>query len=254
MSHEVIKRVGARAYRYRVESYRDASSKKVRSRWTYLGRVDPSNADGRTSVPPRTRRRTTATRERLIEALESVLETVTFDRVTAGAVAKRAGVAHGTFYRYFADKRALLHAALDRLRDEFERTMPSFEAPYGDENVERERLCRWVTAILGKPAGHAGLLRAFFDALESDPELRERRSQRQERRIASLAAYFMELEAAGIVRIPHPEALAIALLALVDTTIRTGIVAGAASGARIAVGVSDVFERAIFGVALPPRC
>ena len=115
MSHEVIKRVGARAYRYRVESYRDASSKKVRSRWTYLGRVDRPADDGEPpSVAPRTRRRTSETRERLIEAFEFLLETLSFDRVTAGAVAERAGVAHGTFYRYFSDKAALLRAALDR--------------------------------------------------------------------------------------------------------------------------------------------
>ena len=37
MPHDVIKRVGRRAYRYRVESYRDAETQKVRKRWTYLG-------------------------------------------------------------------------------------------------------------------------------------------------------------------------------------------------------------------------
>ena len=87
MPHEVVKRVGSRAYRYRVESYRDAESKKVRSHWTYLGRVDSAVGTAQAAVPPRTRARAAETRRRLIEAFQSVLETVPFERLSADAVA-----------------------------------------------------------------------------------------------------------------------------------------------------------------------
>jgi len=49
MAHEVIKKVGRRAYRYRVESYRDPETKKVRSRWRYLGVAAPGDS---ASPPP----------------------------------------------------------------------------------------------------------------------------------------------------------------------------------------------------------
>ncbi len=252
MPHEVVKRVGGRAYRYRVESYRDILTKKVRSRWTYIGRVDPLAEDAGTA--PRTRHRTSDTRERLIDAFERVLETVSYERLTAGSVAADAGVAHGTFYRYFTDKRGVLLAAIERLRGEFERTMPTFEPPYGDTQVERERVRRWVAATLAKPAAHAALLRAYLDALETDADLRERRRERQERRVRALADYLGALDAAAVVAIPRAGPLAVALLALVDVTVRAGIADGSGPAERAVTGVSDVFDRAIFGAEARASC
>ena len=65
--------------------------------------------------------------------------------------------------------------------------------------------------------------------------------------------YFVDLEATQIVRIPRPEALAAALLTLVDATLRAGVVAAAAPDRAAVRGVADVFERAIFGSS-PARC
>ena len=244
MSHEVVKRVGTRAYRYRVESYRDPATKKARSHWTYLGRVA---TDGEAQGTPGVRRRESSTRERLIDSFERLLETVAYERLTAGAVAAEANLAHGTFYRYFKDKRAVLLAALDRLRAEFDRVLPHFEPPYGDAATERARLRRWVEAVLGKPASHAGLLRAYLDVLEGDAEFRELRLERQRVRVRAIIEYLIALDAAGTIAVTRAESLASALLALVDATLRSAIVAGVAPEPAMIGGVCDVFERAIFG-------
>ena len=54
VAYEVIKRVSGRAYRYRVESYRDPVTRRVRGKWTYLGRVE---GEGTLSPERKSRRR-----------------------------------------------------------------------------------------------------------------------------------------------------------------------------------------------------
>jgi len=67
VAYEVIKRVGGRAYRYRVESYRDPETRRVRGKWTYLGRVE-----GEGTLSPERQARPSS-RTRLLNALEELL-------------------------------------------------------------------------------------------------------------------------------------------------------------------------------------
>lgn len=245
MAYEVVKHVGARAYRYRVDSYRDPATGKARAHWTYLGRAGELTTDEKRHVggpgAPKTR-------ELLVDAFERVLEQRPYARVTAGCVAREAGFAHGTFYRYFRGKRSLLSAAIERVREELARIMPDFEPPYGTEAVERARVRAWVRAVFSTPREHRPLLRAYLDALESDAALRQRRNDRQRERVSRLSRYLSALAAAGTVSVPSPEALTIALLALIDGALRGAVVGATVPDDATIDGVADVFERAIFGV------
>jgi len=244
MPYEVVKHVGLRAYRYRVESYRDPATKKNRAHWTYLGRAgEAPTPAGRTPSP-----RPTNTRERLIDAFERILEERPYARVSAGAVAREAGLAHGTFYRHFPDKRSLLAAAIERLRDELARITPDFEPPFGNVAAERLRVSAWVSAVFATPREHPALLRAYLEALESDAGLRERRIERQRERMTRLSRYLRALASAGTISVPRPDALAVALLALIDGTLRGAVVGATAPDDATIAGVGEVFERAIFGV------
>jgi AcrR family transcriptional regulator len=245
VAHEVVKKVGSRAYRYRVESYRDPHTKKVRSRWHYVGVVRPGDSNDSAAEPAR-RRAPGDTRERLITAFLALVEESSYDEVTAGMVATRAGFAHGTFYRYFGDKRAAFMAAVDRVREELERDRPTFEGPIGDLASERARFGAWTTTLLSHKGRHAGMIRAFYDALEDDEELQTMRRERRDQRIADLAGYFEKLAAATIVDIADPLALASALTALVLGVLRDSMVPGATLDAATVAGVVDVFDRAIF--------
>lgn len=249
MAHEVVKRVGARAYRYRVERVRDEASGKPRQRWTYLGTVASADA----AAPAPKRRAPERTRERLIDAFERLVEREPAGAVSAGAIATEAGVAHGTFYRHFTDKRAVLIAALDRVRDEFDRGSPWFDPPYGTADVERARVREWTLAKVRHIPKRAGILRAWLEALETDPVLREQRLARRRARVAALEDYLENLARASIVPAPVPTSLATALLALIDAMFRESVVDPTGTEAALADGIVETFDRAIFGVPSAAR-
>ncbi len=245
MAHEVIKHVGARAYRYRVESYRDPESKKVRSRWTYLGRVGSDGKPGEPRAAQKPRRDAIRTRDTLLDAFARIAERRPFAGITAGSVAEEAGLAHGTFYRYFRDKRAILLAAVERVRAEIERERPSFDPPYGSRESELARVRAWTDALANVPVSH-GILRAWYDALDRDPGLAGLRAARVAERTGALEAYLAGLVATKTTDVERPASLAMALTLLIDAAFRSATVAGAPPDARLLAGVSDVFARAIF--------
>ena len=100
MAYEVVKTIGSRQYRYRVQSERDPQTGKMRNRWTYLGRVAGEAGIVKARAP-----RPNA-RLRLLEAAEALLASGDASAVTVDAIASAAGVAHGTFYRYFRHRSA----------------------------------------------------------------------------------------------------------------------------------------------------
>jgi AcrR family transcriptional regulator len=248
MSHDVIKRVGKRAYLYRVESRRDPESGKLRPRWTYLGVAPGADAGNETpSAPVIPSRAPRTTRSRLLDAFERIAEREPYASMTAAAVAVEAGLAHGTFYRYFRDKRDIFESALERVREDLARIAPSFDPPYGSRAQERRRMRAWLSAIFAKPADHPGVMRAFYDALEGDAQLRAAREMRRRERVESLARYLSALAAAGLISPVRAGPLASALLTLVEATFRGAIVSGESSDAATAViGAIDAFDRAIF--------
>lgn len=67
-------------------------------------------------------------------------------------------------------------------------------------------------------------------------------------RVARLSRYLRALAAAGTVSAPSPEALAVALLALIDGALRGAVVGATVPDDATIDGVADLFERAIFGV------
>lgn len=249
VAREVIKRVGTRAYRYRVESYREGT--KVRARWTYLGVVDPTSPEtsiagpGDPSLAPAPRVATAATRARLVDAFERLIERGAYANLTAGAVSTEAGLAHGTFYRYFKNKREILIAALERVREAYDRVRPSFDPPYGSVAHERARVRAWTMA-LGMKTPSRGVIAAWFEALDSDAELEAARATRARDRGSALADYLVALDRAGTIVVAHPAELALALTTLVEATFRSASAAGVALDEAGLCGVSDLFDRAIF--------
>jgi AcrR family transcriptional regulator len=64
----------------------------------------------RTPQQARSRR----TREKILEAALSCFEELGYDEATTATIARRARIAVGTLYGYFADKRGILLEVLDR--------------------------------------------------------------------------------------------------------------------------------------------
>ena len=214
MSREVVKQVGGRAYRYRVEHYRDAESGKSRARWTYLGKVDAASAGA--TIPPAASRRPDATRRRLVDALAALLEQRPYAEVTASAIAAEAGCAHGTFYRHFRDKRAALDGLFDDVRARVERERPSFEGELGSPAVERARLRAWASALIRAPVERPGLFRTFYDRCAQEPELARARAAARDAAVRSLRSYLERLAQAGCCSLEAPDAFARAIYATLD--------------------------------------
>lgn len=242
MAQEVVKRVGARAYRYLVERVRNPETGRMRAKWSYIGRL---TEDAQPQAPPP--RPPSETRERLIDALERVLERIEYRDLTADAVTREAGLSHGTFYRYFKNKREAVRAGLDRVKGIIDRERPSFDVMVTSRDNERVRVRAWVMLVLHAPLERTGLLRAWFEVLDADAELR---AAREERRVATRAyfqAYLDRLSAAAIIKPIKAPHFAASLLSLFDSVLRTAAVERQGVNEEIAAGVAGVFDRAIFG-------
>jgi AcrR family transcriptional regulator len=240
MAYEVTKRIGGRAYRYRVESVRDPETGKRRNRWTYLGRAEPGK--------PRTERpRRSEARSRLLDALERLVATRDFGSLTADAIANEAGLAHGTFYRHFRDKREALLATLERLR---ERRGP-WLAPIRDD-VEtsaeaRAGIREMVESILRAPAEHPALLRAYYALSLRDAELGRERAERKAAANRRIGEHLTALQRRGLATVEDPEATAGALFAMLDGFYREAVVDGTALDDRRIEAAVRLTERAVFG-------
>ena len=153
MAYQVIKRVGKRAYRYEVTSYRDPGSGKSKGRWTYCGRhLEPVDLRGQAPTP---------TRERLLDALAQLLAETSYAETTVGAIARCAGVTSATFYRHFHDKRSLLFALVERTRDQL--YPPAALRAGGDAQTERTKLKIFMRYAVTHAAIRDGVARAIYE-------------------------------------------------------------------------------------------
>jgi AcrR family transcriptional regulator len=239
MAYEVVKTIGGRPYRYRVERVADPATGKKRSRWTYLGRVDPA-----TGERPRTRR--TDGRERLLDALERLLEVTDFGAVTAGAIAAEAGVAHGTFYRHFRDKRDALRSAFERVRERRGPTLDMLRDDVPSREAARAALRACFTTVLEPPAKHPALLRAFYALVWRDAELSQERRERKATSIAAIARYLGVLRERGFAAIDDCEATAAGILALIDGLYRDSNVDGIPLDAARIRAAATLVDRGVF--------
>jgi AcrR family transcriptional regulator len=114
------------------------------------------------SAPARSR---AETRRRLLEAGVALFAEGGLHGVTSAQIARRAGVATGTFYLHFADKETLFHeiafAALAELRERQER------ASLGAEPGSRDYLRRRTEELIAFAAEKRALIQMVFGRAES---------------------------------------------------------------------------------------
>jgi TetR/AcrR family transcriptional repressor of nem operon len=238
MAYEVTKLVHGRPYRYRVRSERDETTGKYRNRWTYLGRADAGDV-----APAKVRRNA---RTALLDALARLLERGELDSVTASAVSTEAGLAHGTFYRYFRNKQDAIVALLERVRGAKLGELDELLEPPADADEARAAWRRWAEGMLRSPARDGGLIRALYVLISNDAALQEHRRLRREALAQNLGAYLAMLGARGFASIDDPEETAAALVAMIGGIFREAVMNEPLTDARIAAA-GGVIERAIFG-------
>jgi AcrR family transcriptional regulator len=214
LAYEVIKRVGGRAYRYRVESYRDPETRRVRGKWTYLGRVE-----GEGTLSPERQARPSS-RTRLLDALERLLESHELSALSTGMVAHEAGLAYGTFYRYFRDLDNIVREAMLRHSSLSDELVAKLDDEVGTADEERARITQLIDGLIAAARERPGLLRAWHVASNQDPAVVSARQQRFDAFVERLGGYIERLNAAGITKVATPQFSAYAFAALMTAVDR----------------------------------
>ncbi len=113
-------------------------------------------------------------RRELLQAARDVFVEKGFGAATVDDIAVKAGVARGTFYLYFPDKRAIFEALVDEFLSRISACVKSIELhPDAPPPVEqlRANIQRVVALSLGEPTI---VKLALFDATGVDPDLDEK--------------------------------------------------------------------------------
>jgi AcrR family transcriptional regulator len=241
MGYEVVKTIGARQYRYHVQSERDPQTGKRRNRWTYLGRV-ASERDVAKVRPVRPNARL-----RLLEAAERLLEAGDASAVTVDAIAAAAGVAHGTFYRYFRDR----SEALEELARHIRATRGVGDDHLLRDDVEsieaaRAGVRRWIVDKLRLTRELRATVRAWLALVASDARLAAYREERRQATLVRLREHITILTERGFAQVGDPASTAAGLFALVDGIMRTTILETDGLDEAGIVAAADIAERAIF--------
>jgi len=236
LAYEVIKRVSGRAYRYRVESFRDPETRRVRGRWTYLGRVDPADA----GLPERPAK--PSSRDRLLEAVARLLATGDAESLSAGSIAREAGVAYGTFYRYFTDRAHAVREALLRHGPSLADVHQRFGQPPGTPDAERERIATWLRETADDARRQRGVVRAWHVYSNADEAVVNARREAVDAAVDRVAAYLEALRERRVVAISSPRFAAYALVALVVALCRDAALEENVAAAKVEGLVSLAWE------------
>jgi AcrR family transcriptional regulator len=244
LAYEVIKRVSGRAYRYRVESYRDPETRRVRGKWTYLGRVE-----GEGTLSPERKARPSS-RDRLLDAVDRLLETHELATLSTGMVANEAGLAYGTFYRHFRDLAHVVREAMIRKAGGLQQMTARFDEALGDHDAERDKLAQWARESIAAALARPGLFRAWLVTSNHDSAVVAERHRIVEESIARLTRYLDRLHGAGMATSSRPFS-GYAIMALIGAAAREAAVETGFSEAKIDGIVSAVLELAGFEIAAP---
>lgn len=236
MAYEVIKRVSGRAYRYRVESFRDPETRRVRGRWTYLGRVDPADA----GLPERPAK--PSSRDRLLDAVARLLATGDAESLSAGSIAREAGVAYGTFYRYFTDRAHAVRETLLRHGPSLAEVHTRFGQPPASREEEQERLATWLRATADDARHRRGVVRAWHVYSNSDEVVVKARREAVDAAVDRVAAYLDALRAQGVTSIASSRFAAYALVALAIALGRDAALEDSLAAAKVEGLVSLAWE------------
>jgi AcrR family transcriptional regulator len=241
MAYEVVKTIGARQYRYRVQSERDPVSGKTRNRWTYLGRL----VSGEAAEPARLPRPNS--RLRLLEAAEGLLAAGDPAAVTVDAIAAAAGVAHGTFYRYFRDRSDALEALARHIRATRGKADDGLLCDdVASIEAARAGVRRWLVEKLRYAREHRLKLCAWYALIASDARLTAYREERREGTIARLREHIGVLSERGFVAVADAASTAAGLMALVDGIVRASVLERDSLDDTGIAAAADIVERALF--------
>lgn len=168
---------------------------------------------GAIAAAPKTQR----TRLRLMAATAALLEERGFHDLRVADCAERAGVAHGTFYRYWADR----GAAAQQVLADFMATITARRPPRAGDAPLFDRITASNRYYVGVYRRNAGLMRCLMQLGNTDPDF-ARIGQAANLALARRVVRAWEREEPAARALPEDErtARALACIAMVEGVLR----------------------------------
>jgi len=149
----------------------------------------PRLLDAEALPPPPRQKRSQAKRAQLLAAALALFAENGYEATSIGAVARRAGVAVGSFYPHFRTKRQLLLTLMDQLLAGLERL--NLQPP--GTGSARDTLRTLLHSAFARDLAYAGAYRAWREAILVDVGLAPRQEEIESWTRARLTALFLAL-------------------------------------------------------------
>ena len=200
---------------------------------------DSAFVSGTGSALPAVQSRSQRTRDRLLDAAESLLKERGADAATVPAIAESAGVAVGSVYRRFPDKDAVLRGVYERF---FARSLEGNRAALTAEHWQSMSLPDMVRALIGAMVRgyhlQAPLLAALLDYAEHHPDKAFRRHAEALRRSTFAAVERLLLARRAEIGHQRPEEAINFLLVSIGLVLKGIVLQGKRLG--IVMSIEDV--------------
>jgi len=192
----------------------------------------------RTPQQARSRR----TRRRLLEAAAAAFEERGYDETTTTEIARRAGVAVGTVYGYFPDKRALLleilHETVEQMAGEIVAGLDPVRWGAGDLRTPLRAL---IEAVFKTRRLRPGLQRILWERFFKDDEVRAAMEAIEARVQDAIETLLWDLNARGLVAASDPPMAAFVIQTSVQWT-ASRMMLGGMPDERVDAAVDTVSE------------
>lgn len=161
--------------------------------------------------------RSRATRRRVLEAAVACFEEHGYDETTTAAIARRAGIAVGTLYGYFSDKRQILLELLDGTVNQIANyVVDSLEPGAWLEQGLRTSLRQVIDALLHTRTFNPGMQRILWERYFKDEDFRRAVQRIEDRVRAALMRLLRTLAEEGRLRVRNLHAAAFVVYTSVE--------------------------------------
>jgi len=192
--------------------------------------------------------RSRRTRERVLEAAVACFEESGYDATTTAAIAARAGIAVGTLYGYFRDKRAILLELIDGTTNEIADYVVKGLDPEVWRDADPHAHTRaLIDAIFHTRSFNPGMQRIVWERFFKDPAVRAAMEAIEQRVQGALSELLGRLKVEGRLRIDDVETAAILIHLSVEWVANRLVLGG--DEARIDAAVdacSEMISRYLF--------
>jgi len=194
--------------------------------------------------------RSRRTRQRILDAAAAVFEVKGYDETTTTEIARKAGIAVGTLYGWFPDKRAIL---LEILHDTVEQMAHEIVGALDPELWIGADVRASARALIEKVFKtrrlRPGVQRILWERFFKDPEVRESMEAIEEQVQGAIETLLVALNEAGRARVADPAAAAFAVHAAVEWAATRLMLGGAPDETldRTVDAVTEMTSRLILG-------